>query len=137
LTATLLDVLGFSEGAGPFTSDSLAGYWKQGATPPDGAPQLIAGVLYYEEKISVIFDGLKYIRAETGREELFDLAADPRERVSVAASLPERLSEARTLIDQHIEAAAHVRRSLDLPEESLLEPDQEWMERLRALGYVQ
>jgi arylsulfatase A-like enzyme len=138
LTATLLDVLGFSEGAGPFTSDSLAGYWKQGATPPDGTPQLTTGVLVYEEKISVIFDGLKYIRAEqTGREELFDLTADPRESVSVAASLPGPLSEARTLIDRHTEAAAQLRRSLDLPEDSTLEPDEEWMERLRALGYVQ
>ena len=86
----------------------------------------------------MIFDGWKYIRAvQTGREELFDLTADPGEKVSVAALLPERLNQARTLIDQHIEAAARLRRALNLPEQSKLEPDQEWTERLRSLGYVQ
>lgn len=138
LTATLLDLLGLLEGAGPFSAGSLTGYWKPGATPPAAVPPLSTGVLYYEEKISLIFDGLKYIRNEqTGREELFDLGRDPHERVSLSSSSPERIEEARALIEQQVEAAAQLRHALDLPDESVLKPDAEWMNDLRKLGYVQ
>jgi arylsulfatase A-like enzyme len=138
VTPTVLEVLGASEGAGPFTSDSLAGYWKPGAEPPTVGPQLATGVLYYEEKTSLIFDGLKYIRGEqSGSEELFDLNADPAEAISLSDSMPERLVEARALINQKIHNANKLRRSLNLPEVSVLEPDAEWLDRLRELGYVE
>jgi arylsulfatase A-like enzyme len=134
VTPTLLELLGLA-GAGPFSFGSLAGFAT--ASPPAAAPAVSTGMLYYENKLALVFDGLKYIRSESGQEELFDLLADPRERISLVGTAPERLREAQAQLQARLAAAEALRRELSLPAESRFEPEPAWIEGLRELGYVE
>jgi arylsulfatase A-like enzyme len=70
----------------------------------------------------------KYIRNAGGEDEFYDLAADPLELEDLEG-VPERES-LRTLLEGRIELYGEGRRgSDDIPEE--------WLEELRALGYVE
>jgi arylsulfatase A-like enzyme len=132
---TLLDLLDFGAAAGPFSAPSL-GPLVAGERNESTA-HVSTGMIYYENKTALIVDDSKYVRAESGTEEFFDLEADPDERTSLAGSSPERVREARELLDRKIAEAAALRRELGLPANSRLEPDREWVENLRALGYVE
>lgn len=136
VTATVLDVLGFSEEL--VAQTSLAYFFDEGSQPDATPPLLSTGVLYYDQKIALVFDGFKYIRNErTGVEQLFDLVTDPREKTSLAALMPDRLHEARVLVDEQLAAAAELRQRLDLPEEGLAGLSRETARGLRALGYIE
>jgi hypothetical protein len=95
------------------------------------------GNLYYENRLSVTFEGTKYIRLEhTGTEELYDLAGDPRELSSRAATDPDLLGEGRRLLERLQAEAADLRRRLgvDAPERMQLSEDE--LEVLRGIGYA-
>lgn len=87
-----------------------------------------------KELASVRIDGWKLVSGP-GREELYDLNADPREERNVAAAHPERLAQLRAALE-----ALRVGRpraawpqELDLSEEE----EREHIEHLRSLGYVE
>jgi len=82
-------------------------------------------------KQAIVAGGFKLIRDEqSGRFELYDLAADPGERRDLAASQPQRVQRMRKQLEQ---VAADARRgALPLHDR---EPSREELERLRALGY--
>ena len=80
---------------------------------------------------------MKYIRSRViHREELYDLARDPRERISLAHSSPEETAHARRILDDHRKKALELRAVLELTREEMIELDAETLERLRSLGYV-
>ncbi len=76
-------------------------------------------------------DGYKYIRGAAGREQLYDLWSDPRERHDLSAVGTASVA-LRTRFDQIAAGMDHgANRALgvgDLPKDTL--------EQLRALGYV-
>ncbi len=138
VTPSVLDVAGVRSGADAFTSDSLAGYWRQpDAAQQPASPTLSTGVMYYDPQIAVVFDGLKYLKnLVTGREEIYDLAGDPRESAPVTTCGEQGLRQARSLLAARRADAEQRRRALDLPEGDGVTPEGEVLERLRALGYL-
>jgi hypothetical protein len=101
-------------------------------------PLVSTGTLYYENRASVLFDGFKYIRSLTsGREELYDLASDARELVSISATEPGLVERARAILVEQSQAAANLRGRLGLPNEADEVPlDPVALDQLRSLGYV-
>jgi arylsulfatase A-like enzyme len=100
LPATIAGLAGLSEGS-PFPGRSLARHWSAAAPAgSDGLPggpgpdPVLAEIVDREPQSprdwkpprSVIVDELLYIREADGREELYDLAADPAETNNLAGS---------------------------------------------------
>jgi arylsulfatase A-like enzyme len=112
-----------------------------GAGPETVGPVYSAGVLYYEDREAVIFDGLKYVRSTvTGREHLYDLANDPAERTSLVSLAPDRLLDARTVMKQMLESAHRLRAQYfgpDATQRDRAALSRHRLEQLRSLGYVQ
>lgn len=86
---------------------------------------------------AIISDGYKLIERKSSYEsyepkiELYDLTADPGERIDLAAIEPERVAE---LLERMNSAfARYAERALPVPQEGDADLDQE---TLRALGYV-
>ena len=80
---------------------------------------------------SVIRDDWKLIDAPVG-QELFDLDADPQERVNVFEDHPEKVTELELLLDAYRARDYHPdsrRASVELGDDLL--------ERLQALGYIE
>ncbi len=119
-------------------SPSLLEAPAQDATE-DPAPIFSTGMLYYEEKISVIFGNTKYISSlMSKREELYDLVQDPGELSSIVTENPAKLDQARTILADHRSDAKQLRRELYIRVTSKklkLHPDT--IKRLKALGYVE
>jgi arylsulfatase A-like enzyme len=137
LTSTILDLCGLEHEIEPSFHPSLAPFLTGSEENPPDQPILSTGVIYFEDRVGVLFDGMKYTRAlVSGREELFDLAADPAERSSVAGERPEALERARRIVADHRRAAAETRRRYVGSDEEEAVADRERLEALRSLGYV-
>jgi arylsulfatase A-like enzyme len=126
---TVLDLLGIPAPA-EMDGRSLRPLWE-GGDAEDGRPLLA-------ETGPADIDALRTLRrghlkliddARTGRQQLFDLAADPGETRDLAA---EREDEVHELSEQLDELARPRREPTLLPE-----PTPEMLEHLRALGYVE
>jgi arylsulfatase A-like enzyme len=135
---TVLELCGVAYDGGKLSYPSLAPLW--GDTPQAFTPQpiLSTGVFYHEEEEpeSLVFGGFKYIRwTPRMREELYDLGHDPGELVSVAAAQPEKLEEARALLESEVERARELQQKLGLTGEEI-KLEEEMKRRLRGLGYV-
>ena len=70
-------------------------------------------------------------------EELYDLPNDPGETLSLAAEMPNRIVEARIFLRSNRAEAARLRdhHSAQEPQERIL--DEDTLEKLKAIGYVQ
>ena len=137
IVPTLVDLLGLDVEAPLGWSQSLAPYIETAESEePPVAPEAIVsgGTLDFEEEWSVIFDGLKYIEyRETGREEIYDLAADPGETTSIAADRPEALIQGRDFLKAYHAEAAKIIEAAGGPAGSA----EDFEDRLRSLGYIQ
>jgi arylsulfatase A-like enzyme len=71
--------------------------------------------------------------SETRQEELYDLVADPHERANLAAERSEELTSFRSRVRSFIDGA---RAQRSTRQGQQIELDEELLERLRALGYV-
>lgn len=73
----------------------------------------------------------------TNREELYDLNRDPKEQASIVLSSPGEVSHARSILAADCEMARRLREihGTNVEEQSTVE--EELMQRLKALGYVQ
>jgi len=97
--------------------------------------QVSVGTLTPTRQASILQDGWRYIRHRSRKgekvveEELFDRASDPEELNDLAAAEPERLARMR-------ETLRAVRRTLSRPVTIEQETDEEMLERLKSLGYV-
>ncbi len=139
ITPTVLDYAGIEFNPAIMNAKSLRTYIENAETDVPADPLFATGLLYYHDQECLIFDDKKYVRhLFDGREELFDLRADPAERNSIAAQSPELLERARAII-------AEMRtRSLTLREQHGLtgDPDEEgsgdpgMRDMLEAVGYL-
>jgi len=86
---------------------------------------------------TIIRDGFKYTdypgRPEAQRNFLFYLHEDPFERENLSATRPDLQAELQKLLEEHLERSLLERNELT---QSIVEPDKETLERLRALGYI-
>jgi arylsulfatase A-like enzyme len=100
-------------------------------------PLFSLGLNRFEDRRAVRFGRFKYVRWDlTGREELYDLAADPGERHDIAPHEPQGLATGRELIKAFDEQSRDARRRLRLGEGEEAQLDDGTLARLRALGYV-
>ena len=110
----------------------LEGMGIEPATALEGIPLTRPRQAMFAEAVggaTVIQDGMKYIRRTGGREELYDLAADPLE----LRALRDRPAEAARL-RARLEEWLVTRRTIPTPQAVTL--TEEARERLRALGYL-
>ena len=116
---------------------SLAPVWESRLKASDMGPILSTGMLFYEEKESVRFDGQKYIRfLETDHEEYYDLTDDPGEKFNIAYTSEAQVQEAEEHLEEHYRAAEILRKHYSLGEGAQEELDADMTEKLRTLGYL-
>jgi arylsulfatase A-like enzyme len=134
---TILDLCDIDHENEPLLARSLSPIWRgDGARVVD--QQIISrGLLYFEDRVSIIFRDLKYIRfLETNREELYDLTEDPGETSNIAPLFPKVVQEARALLAEHDASAEKLRDRLRISDREELRLDDETIRQLRALGYL-
>ena len=100
-------------------------------------PIMSSSLLYYEDRESVIFGGMKYIRSLlTNYEELYDLTKDPDEHTSLVSEFPDRVLRAQNLIHRHKNIAQKLKEHYALIEAETIDIDDETVQQLKSLGYV-
>jgi arylsulfatase A-like enzyme len=106
------------------------------AAPFEAQPIVSGAQIAFDRHEALVYDGFKYIVSTVdGREQLFDLRADPREQQSIASSAVERLETGRRLLQAQTDAAAALRKRLRV-EEGTIPADEDTARRLRSLGYL-
>lgn len=138
ITPTILDILGIEYDRNYLSDGSLAPLWKANQADLNSQPIISKGTLYFQEQESVIFGDMKYIRfLGTGREELYDLASDPQEKISLFGSSPQIIQQGRNLLRNHKKIAALLVQLYKLGEVEKADIDKETTEKLKSLGYIQ
>jgi arylsulfatase A-like enzyme len=94
-----------------------------GRLKDDGPDDLLPGPL-----VAVLMDHMKLVRHPDGREELFDLSADPHELVDVSGERASELTALRRLLDRWLE-------DQPAPGEGEAELSEERRKALEQLGY--
>lgn len=112
-----------------FQGRSLVGSW-------DGELAEVAAVAQGPNGMHALrFRELKYIRTRQDlldEDELFDLSNDPEERENLSREIPETLAAMELQLDRQLESL-----SRDATPGESLPQDEEFLEKLRSLGYVQ
>ena len=116
--------------------------FSSGRAPLDGGlpdePVFAAGIAKAEAQETVIFDGLKLTRhVGFGLERLYDLDADPEERINLATQRPDDVRRGVSLLQQHRTRAGELRERLGIRDKTSLEYAPAEKEMLRSLGYIQ
>ena len=100
-------------------------------------PIVSSAQMLFDRREAVRFDGFKYIVSRVdGREELYDLRADPAEHHSIADSAPDRVEMGRRLLETHQADAAALKKRLRIDDDAFI-VDEDMRRRLRSLGYLQ
>ncbi len=93
--------------------------------------------LFFGPRTAIVEGGFKYVRDQiTGEEELYDLALDPQELHSIAATKPERVAAMRAALDEETKRSEALREHWKIREGSTVELDAATNDRLRQLGYL-
>jgi arylsulfatase A-like enzyme/Tfp pilus assembly protein PilF len=126
---TLLGLAGAEPLAGA-TGQDLAPLWEGGARAEERVAYAETLATRLDNGWSPLFavrsGGFKYVRAP--RPELYDLAADPRERRNLADADPARSAALSRLLDEHLVGARPLTPDVDTSPEEIA--------RLESLGYV-
>ncbi len=134
LLPTVLDVLGISATPHEAWPPSLAPLLSSNAEDAYDFPIVSGQNLYGEVMWSVVQRGYKFISyQETGREELFDLEADPSELHSTLDEHAAIAEEARGALERYQAAAARILADSGLTSAG----GEDFLDRMRSLGYVQ
>jgi arylsulfatase len=92
--------------------------------------------LYYQDRRAVLVGETKYIWSDvTGREELYELSRDQRERTSVALTSRDAVRNGRNLFEGHLRSSHRLRQRLGLKSDKA-SMSASRLERLKSLGYV-
>ncbi len=137
VTPTILDIAGIRYPADDLDVPSLLPLIDRSTGTYVDTPVVSGAQILFDRHDAVTFDGFKYIVSRiSGREELYDLGADPSEQHSIAASDPARLETGRRLLREQLARAAALRKRLKV-EEGVIPADEDTVRRLRTLGYLQ
>jgi arylsulfatase A-like enzyme len=135
---TVLELCGVGYDADALSASSLVPLWGGEPERFAGGPIVSTGCSLYEEQTAIRFGELKYIeRALTKRQELFNMVADPAERLSLAALQPDAVAEARSLLELHGVRSEEILARLGEQGERVAELDEATLARLRSLGYIE
>lgn len=137
IPASILELMRLPIPDGAAIAPSLVRLWRAPGTAGENPPAVSTGMLYFDAQVSVVYEHWKVIRnVASGQRTVFDLSADPKEQhplldtgaAIVAADDAERVWRER---------AAAARTVFRIPGRPSAELDEEALEQLRALGYVQ
>ena len=135
---TILDLCNIEFDRGAFSGRSLQSLWTDAPSSNSEAPVFSTGLMIYEEREAVVFDGLKYIRSlDWPREELYDLEMDPGEKNNIAFLRADKVAQARELLAAKTAKSAKLRKLYGLGPVRDIPLDAATIERLRSLGYAQ
>jgi choline-sulfatase len=142
VTPTMLDLCGIPFDADALSARSLRPALQRasgGATAPDQCDPLVStGCAYYENQVAIRVGDLKYIRRLlSGREELYDLSADPGERISLMANRPDAIEECSRLLDRHRARCAELRERYGIARQADADLSEALLQDLRSLGYAE
>jgi arylsulfatase A-like enzyme len=137
VTPTILELCGIATDSSAFSVPSLAAHWS--TVPPQPQPLYATGLLYYQDRESVIADSLKYIYTfEGGYLELYDSRSDPGEHRNEAGTRPEDVARIAQYIAEIRARADALRQQNGLdsaaPAPAPLAPDAE--RALDSVGYL-
>jgi len=137
LMPTILEQAGVRAGDQCSSPASLSQLWGNEPVADFGPISLMSN-LFHEERLAVRFDGMKFIRSlVSGRDELYDLVADPGETRSLIGFDEERAERGRQALSE-MEAVQHaIRECYGAEEGEAPAPDPAVLERLKSLGYIQ
>lgn len=139
IPATVLDIAGVEYGSDSMMAESLTPLLEENLAVYSKPPITSTGVLYYEDKESVVFGGSKLIRGiVSGHEELYDLNTDPGEQNRLPLVQNGGLADkGRTLLSEDKEKAGKAGKELGVSEAKKVDLDNEKKEQLKALNYLQ
>ena len=139
IPATVLDVIGVEYGRDSVIAESLTPLLDENLAAYSKPPNTSHGVLYYEDKESVVFGGDKFIRGKvSGQEELYDLKTDPGEQNRLPLNQNGGLADrGRKLLSEDRDKAGKAGKELGVSEAGKVDLDNEKKEQLKALNYLQ
>ncbi len=136
LKRTILDTSGIEYESDRLISGSLYPMIQGNGTEMNGEPLVITGLLYYEDKESIITGDKKYIRSLiSNEEEFYDLANDPDELNGLNDEA--RTLEARQMMEQYNEKAKSLSSEYGVQSTEEVALSKEKKEELKALDYIQ
>ena len=134
---TIVDLCGIDYDINYLPVRTLSPLWGPNSDAIKDEPIISTAVLLYEDRESVIFDGMKYIRSfETNHEELYDLSRDYEERFSIAISSPDEVQKAKDILKDNHKTNENLLRHFNLNKNQLIQLHNNTIEVLKSLGYV-
>jgi arylsulfatase A-like enzyme len=139
LMATVIGVTGIKNKNENITAESLVPLLKDNPNSFIERPLISSGLLYYENREGVIFDGMKYIESlVTRRGELYNLNYDPGEQnpLPLGSNLS-KTGEAKDILSNNDQESAKLIEQLGVSVTEKVNLDNEEKEKLKALNYLQ
>jgi len=134
---TILDLCGIDPEQEELYEKSLSVCWGNGLNEYKERPIVSSGLLYFENRQSVINREIKYIRFdESGTEELYNLSSDPKELFPLQDSSPLAVQYARKLLNNENLQSLKIRKKLGIlgPRIKALTPEDK--KALKSIGYL-
>lgn len=100
-------------------------------------PELLERFRCMDTRRAVVKDGMKLIQLAGDPSELFDLVQDPLELADIMAERPVETANLAQKLDSFVRHAETQRDNLALGTSLDLEADEQLMQRLRGLGYIE
>lgn len=122
-----------------YPDGSLVPLWEEDSPAEESIPIISAGLGFYEDRVSVIFEGQKYKYIHwliSNKEELYDLTEDPGEKISIAHSSTDKIKQAREILSEHHQSAQKLKEHYNIVTGSTTDLDKETIQRLKSLGYL-
>jgi arylsulfatase A-like enzyme len=132
-TDTVSSIILEIAGLDPSHTNSLNGFIADGTG--SSSPILSTSYTSYDQKISLIFEDYKYIKSQfSQQEELYNLISDPQEKTSLSLLKPEKIQEARGLVQKIRSMSIQMREKHHIKNENR-KRSPEIEDELNALGY--
>lgn len=137
LKRTILDAIGIEYDSDRLISGSLYPLIREDGTEISQEPLVTTGLLYYEDKESIINGDRKFIRSlVSNKEELYDLITDPHEQNELSSGGGSAL-EARQMLKEYNEKAKSLGSEYGVQSAEEVVLSKEKKEELKALDYIQ
>ena len=139
LMPTLLQLTRIPNESEAATAESLAPLLTESPSSFAEEPLVSTGLLYYENREGVVFQGNKYIESlVTGQGELYNLKTDPGEQNPLELSRNRLKSDqAKNIMSNHNRESEMLTKQLGISYTEKAALDKEKIEKLKALNYIQ
>jgi len=136
---TILDITGISYDNDSVTISSLVPLIENRPSEYVEQPLVSTSVLYYEDKIGVIFDDHKYIHSmSTNHDEIYNLNRDPREQTPLPLSAnTDKINQANNILKGREQQTIELSRQHGITGSEKVKLDEEKKQKLKALDYIQ